>query len=69
MMIDVGCLERELMQMSTEGAPGREFCEAISEVAATGRFTQLRDGLPGIVYNELWAWYQQAPAAFVAGWH
>ncbi len=57
------------MQMSAEGAPGREFCEAISELAATGRFAQLRELLPEIVYDELWARYQQDHAAFVAGWH
>jgi hypothetical protein len=34
--------------MSEEGAPGREFCEAISELARTGRFEQLRDVLPGL---------------------
>ena len=69
MSIDVGRLERELMLMSAEGAPGREFCEAISELAATGRFAQLREVLPAIVYDELWARYQQDPPAFVAGWH
>jgi len=66
--IDVGRLEGELMQMSAEGAPGREFCEAISELAVTGRFVQLRDVLPGIVYDELWCRYQDDPVAFVAGW-
>ena len=69
MAIDVGRLERELMQMTTEGAPGREFCEAISELAATGRFAQLREVLPRIVFEELWARYKQDPAAFVTGWH
>jgi hypothetical protein len=54
--------------MSAEGAPGREFCDAISELAASGRFAQLREVLPEIVYDELWARYQQNPAAFVAGW-
>jgi hypothetical protein len=67
--IDVGRLERELMQMTTEGAPGREFCEAISELAATGRFAQLREVLPRIVFEELWARYELDPAAFVTGWH
>jgi hypothetical protein len=67
--IDVGRLERELMEMSAEGAPGREFCEAISELAATGRFAQLQEVFPRIVYEELWARYQQNPVAFVAGWH
>jgi len=68
MSIDIGRLEDQLLQMSAEGAPGREFCEAISELAGTGRFEQLRDVLPGIVYDELWARYLQDPAAFVAGW-
>jgi cell division septum initiation protein DivIVA len=68
MSIDVGRLEDELLEMSAEGAPGREFCEAISELAGTGRFERLREVLPGIVYNELWARYQQDPVAFVAGW-
>jgi hypothetical protein len=54
--------------MSAECAPGREFCEAISELARTGRFAQLQDVLPAIVYNELWARYQQDSEAFVAGW-
>jgi len=54
--------------MSAEDAPGREFCEAISELAGTGRFEQLRDVLPGIVFDELWARYQQDAEAFVAGW-
>jgi hypothetical protein len=68
MGIDIGRLEDELLQRSTEGAPGRAFCDAISELARTGRFAQLREMLPGIVYEELWARYQQDPVAFVAGW-
>jgi len=68
MGIDIGRLEDQLLQMSAEGAPGQEFCEAISELAGSGRFSQLRDILPEIVYNELWARYQQDGAAFVAGW-
>jgi len=68
MGIDIGRLEDQLLQMSAEETPGREFCEAISELARTGRFAQLREVLPGIVYDELWARYQQDPAAFVAGW-
>jgi hypothetical protein len=66
--INVSRLENQLLEMSFEGAPGREFCDAISELAATGRFEQLRDVLPGIVYDELWARYQQDRIAFVAGW-
>ncbi len=68
MGINVGRLEDLLLQMSAEGAPGREFCESISELARTGRFAQLREILPAIVYDELWARYQQDSAAFVAGW-
>ena len=68
MTIDVGRLEDQLLHMSAEGAPGRGFCEAISELARTGRFEQLREILPGIVYDELWGRYGQDPAAFVAGW-
>jgi hypothetical protein len=68
MAIDIGRLESELLQMSADGAPGREFCESIAELARTGRFEQLRKVLPEIVYDELWARYQQNEAAFVAGW-
>jgi hypothetical protein len=68
MPIDIGRLESLLEQMSAEGAPGREFCEAIAELARTGRFTELRPVLPRVVYDELWARYQQDPAGFVAGW-
>ena len=67
MTIDVGRLEDQLLHMSSDGAPGREFCDAISELARTGRFEQLRPVLPCIVYDELWARYQQDPAAFVSG--
>jgi len=68
MGIDIGRLEDQLMQMSVEGTPGHEFCEAISELARTGRFAQLHEVLPGIVYDELWARYQQDATAFVSGW-
>lgn len=68
MAINIERLEDQLLQMSADGAPGREFCEAISELAGTGRFEQLRAVLPSIVYDELWARYRQDPAAFVAGW-
>ncbi len=68
MTIDIGRLESQLMEMSAEGAPGREFCDAISVLAASGRFVQMREVLPGIVYDELWERYGQDPAAFVAGW-
>lgn len=68
MSIDIRSLESQLLRMLTEDAPGREFCEAIAELARTGRFCQLKDILPGIVYDELWMRYQQDAPAFVAGW-
>jgi hypothetical protein len=68
MCIEIWRLEDQLLQMSTERTPGREFCDAISELARSGRFAQLREVLPGIVYDELWARYQQDAGAFVAGW-
>ncbi len=68
MAIDVGCLEDQLLHMSSEDAPGREFCDAISELARTGRFAQLREVLPSIVYDELWGRYLHDPPAFVAEW-
>lgn len=68
MAIDIGRLEGQLLKMSVEGAPGREFCEAIAELARTGRFAQLQDVLPAVVYKELWQRYQANPEAFVAEW-
>jgi len=68
MAIDIRELETRLGQMSAEGAPGREFCEAIAELARTGRFEELRSILPAIVYDELWARYRSDPAEFIAGW-
>lgn len=68
MSIDVGRLENQLLEMTNAGAPGKEFCDAIAELARTGRFGQLRDVLPSIVYDELWERYQQDPQVFVAGW-
>lgn len=68
MGIDIALLEEQLVRMSAEYAPGREFCEAISELARTGRFAQLRPALPGVVYDELWERYCQDPPTFVAQW-
>jgi hypothetical protein len=66
--IDVTRLEDQLLQMSADGAPGRAFSDAIAELARTGRFEQLHDILPDIVYDELWTRYQLAPQAFVTEW-
>jgi hypothetical protein len=68
MAIDIGFLESELMRMSGESVPGREFCEAISALAAGGRIEQLHGVLPSVVYAELRERFEQAPADFVAGW-
>jgi hypothetical protein len=68
MGINVGRLEALLLDMSNENAPGREFCDSISELARTGRFAQLREVLPGIVYDELWARYRHDADAFIVGW-
>jgi len=68
MGIDIAHLEAQLLQSSAANAPGREFCEAISELAQRGRFAQLRQVLPEIVYDELLVRYQGSPEVFVAEW-
>lgn len=67
--MEIGRLEEQLLEMTAMHTPGREFCEAIAELARTGRFQQLRKVLPEIVYNELWQRYNEDSDAFVAGWH
>ncbi len=68
MAMDMGVLENQVVEMSTVGAPGRDFCDAIAELARTNRFDQLRNILPAIVYDELWERYCRDPIAFVADW-
>jgi len=68
MSIEIRLLKDQLLQMSVDGAPGKEFCEAISQLASTGRFEKLKKVLPTVVYEELWERYQQDPADFIAGW-
>ena len=68
MPLDIRQLEAQLLAASTHDAPGREFCEAIAELARTRRFAQLRDALPPVVYEELQTRYRHDPAAFVASW-
>lgn len=68
MAIDIDYLKDQLFAMSDAGAPGREFCMAISELARTDRFPQLRSILPPVVYHELWQHYCSDPDSFVAGW-
>ena len=66
--MNVAQLEEQLLQITARNAPGREFCDAIAELARTGRFGQLRSVLPAIVYDELWSRYRRDPAAFVVEW-
>ena len=68
MAIRIAQLEEQLVAMSAKGAPGRDFCASIAELARTDRFSQLRQVRPAIVYDELWERYRQDPAAFIAGW-
>jgi hypothetical protein len=66
--IDIEHLRRELLRMSANEAPGREFCEAIAELARTDRFQLLRNVLPGVVYEELWLRYRGDADGFVKEW-
>jgi hypothetical protein len=68
MAIDIGQLENELMQMLSESAPGREFCEAISALADSGRLGQLQGVLPDVVFAELEQRFRASPRDFVEGW-
>ena len=68
MAMNVAQIEQQVREMSTEDAPGREFCSAIAELARSGRFAQLRGVLPAVLYEELRERYSADPEAFVAGW-
>jgi hypothetical protein len=68
MAIEIDRLSQLLLSMADENAPGREFSAAIAELARTGRFAQLHDVLPAVVYNELWERYESSPEAFVEEW-
>ncbi len=68
MPINLAQVEEDLLEASAREAPGREFCEAISELARTGRMNLLRNVLPNVVYAELRERYKADPAGFVAGW-
>ena len=68
MALNMAQLEEDLLQASAREAPGREFCEAIAELARTGRMNLLRNVVPGVVYDELRERYKADPAGFVAGW-
>jgi hypothetical protein len=68
MAIEIDRLSELLLRMADENAPGREFSSAIAELARTGRFAQLQDVLPAVVYQELWHRYQTNPAAFIEEW-
>jgi uncharacterized protein (DUF885 family) len=68
MAFSIAQLEEQVRERSSRDAPGREFCDAIAELARTGRFAQLRGIVPDVVYDELRERYSADPAAFVAGW-
>ena len=68
MAIEIGRIEAQLAELSSEGAPGREFCMAIAELARNGRFNELRGVLPDVVFQELDEQHRRDPAAFVADW-
>jgi len=68
MAINLAQLEQQVYEMSARDAPGREFCNAIAELARTGRFSQLRRVLPEVVYEELRERYTANPKPFIAGW-
>ena len=68
MSIDIDQLESELLRMTAEEAPGREFCHAIAELARTGRFAELERVLPAAAYEEMAVHYARDPAGFIAGW-
>jgi len=68
MAIEIDRLSDLLLKMADENAPGREFSTAIAELARTGRFADLKNVLPAVVYEELWRRYEHSPAAFVQEW-
>lgn len=68
MSLNLAQLEDELLRMVSTAAPGREFCEAIAELARTGRMAELRNVLPGVVYQELLDRYRKDPGGFVENW-
>ncbi len=68
MPIDVAQLECSLLELAAAGTPGREFCEAIVELARKGRFEELRAVLPPVVFEELSARYRKDPSVFIADW-
>jgi hypothetical protein len=68
MAIEIDRLSELLLQMADENAPGREFSAAIAELARTGRFSHLKDVLPDVVYDELWARFEANALAFTEEW-
>ena len=68
MPIDLRQLEDRLMAMAADGAPGREFCESVAELARAGRLAELEAVLPPVVFDEMRLRYRENPAVFVDGW-
>lgn len=68
MPISIPHLQSELLRQTRSDAPGREFCQAIAELARTGRFGELEPVLPAPAYEEMAAHYARDPAGFISGW-
>jgi hypothetical protein len=68
MAIEIDRLSELLLKMADENAPGREFSAAIADLARTGRFANLRQVLPPVVYDELWDRYKRNPVGFIEQW-
>ena len=68
MAIEIDRLSELLLKMADENAPGREFSAAIAELARTGRFANLKEVLPAVVYDELWQSYQSDSIRFIEEW-
>ncbi len=68
MPINIRHLENELLRMTAEDAPGREFCHAVAELARTNRFAELERVLPEAAYKEMAAHYLRDPEGFITGW-
>jgi len=66
--ITIDRLKDLLLSMASDNAPGREFASAIAELARVGRFADLRQVLPAVVYDELWQRYQVDAEGFVEEW-
>lgn len=68
MPISIPQLHAELMRQTQSDAPGREFCQAVAELARQGRFADLESVLPAAAYSEMQAHFRRDAKGFIAGW-